>query len=206
MSISQGIFLAFLRSSAFLFASLAAILVSSAPECCAQEEEGNNYRLSANDLVEIRVYQEPDLDSRVRIGGDGSVTLPLVGTVTLGGKTVNEAADYLRKKYDERFLVNPQLTVTVKDFSKKRFTVLGQVQTPGSYSMPDNEPVTLLQAIGMAGGYTRIAEPSNITVKRIENGVESLLKLNAKRMARGDASAAFRVLPGDVISVPESMF
>ena len=154
--------------------SLAAILVSSAPECRAQEEEGNNYRLSANDLVEIRVFQEPDLDSRVRIGGDGSVTLPLVGTVALGGKTVNEAADYLRQKYDERFLVNPQLTVTVTDFSKKRFTVLGQVQTPGSYSMPDNEPVTLLQAIGMAGGYTRIAEPSNITVKRIENGVESL--------------------------------
>ena len=86
MSISQGISLAFLRSSAFLFASLAAILVSSAPECGAQEEEGNNYRLSANDLVEIRVYQEPDLDSRVRIGGDGSVTLPLVGTVRWEGK------------------------------------------------------------------------------------------------------------------------
>lgn len=166
----------------------------------------DNYRLCPNDLVEIHVYQEPDLDSRVRIGGDGSVTLPLVGNVAIGGRSANEAAELLRQKYGQRFLVDPQITVTVTEFSKRRFTVLGQVQTPGSYSMPDNEAVTLLQAIGMAGGYTRIAEPSNISVKRIENGVESVMKLNAKRMARGDASAAFKILPGDVISVPESLF
>jgi protein involved in polysaccharide export with SLBB domain len=184
----------------------AAVLILLAAASLAQDSSDNNYRLSPNDLVEIRVFQEPDLDCRVRIGGDGSVTLALVGAVTLGGKTINEAADYLRQKYGERFLVNPQLTITVIDFSKKRFTVLGQVQNPGSYSMPDNEGVTLLQAIGMAGGYTRIAEPSNITVKRINSGIESLMKVNAKRMARGDASATFKILPGDVISVPESMF
>ena len=123
---------------------------AGAPECRAQQSADSNYRICANDLVEIRVFQEPDLDSRVRIGGDGSVTLPLVGAVGLGGKTINEASDFLRQKYGARFLVNPQLTVTVMEFSKKRFTVLGQVQTPGSYSMPDNETVTLLQAIGMA--------------------------------------------------------
>ena len=186
--------------------SFTAVLILLAAACLAQDSSASNYRLSPNDLVEIRVFQEPDLDSRVRIGGDGSVTLPLVSTVTLGGKTVNEASDYLRQKYGERFLVNPQLTIAVIDFAKKRFTVLGQVQNPGSYSMPDNEAVTLLQAIGMAGGYTRIAEPSNITVKRINSGLESLMKINAKRMARGDASAAFKIFPGDVISVPESMF
>lgn len=166
----------------------------------------DNYVLCPNDLVEIRIYQEPDLDSRVRIGGDGSVTLPLVGNVTIGGKSANEAAELLCEKYGQRFLVNPQITVAVTEFSKRRFTVLGQVQSPGSYSMPDNEGVTLLQAIGMAGGYTRIAEPSNISVRRIENGVESVVKLNAKRMARGGASAAFKIFPGDVITVPESLF
>jgi protein involved in polysaccharide export with SLBB domain len=195
------------QASVFLSLSFtAAVLILLAAASLAQDTSDNNYRLSPNDLVEIRVFQEPDLDCRVRIGGDGSVTLALVGAVTLGGKTINEAADYLRQKYGERFLVNPQLTITVIDFSKKRFTVLGQVQNPGSYSMPDNEGVTLLQAIGMAGGYTRIAEPSNITVKRINSGIESLMKVNAKRMARGDASATFKILPGDVISVPESMF
>ena len=187
-----------------VFAGMALFVLSVST--CRAQDSGSNYRLSPNDLIEMRVFQEPDLDSRVRIGGDGSVTLPLVGTVPLGGKTVNEASDFLRRKYGERFLVNPQLTVTVTDYSKKRFTVLGQVQSPGSYSMPDNEDVTLLQAIGMAGGYTRLAEPANVTVKRIENGAESLMKLNAKRMARGGASAAFKIRPGDVISVAESMF
>ena len=181
------------------------LLVLSAISGFAQNAT-DNYLLCPNDLVEIRIYQEPDLDSRVRIGGDGSVTLPLVGNVAIGGKSANQAGELLREKYGERFLVNPQITVTVTEFSKRRFTVLGQVVSPGSYSMPDNEGVTLLQAIGMAGGYTRIAEPSNISVKRIENGVESVVKLNARRMARGGASAAFKILPGDVITVPESLF
>ena len=84
MSTSRSISLTFLRYITFLFMNLVAILVPSAPECGAQEEEGNNYRLSANDLVEIRVFQEPDLDSRVRIAGDGSVTLPLIGYCPIG--------------------------------------------------------------------------------------------------------------------------
>jgi len=114
---TQQTSLSVLRSS-FLFLCIALVAVLSlAPESRAQEAD-SNYRLCANDLIEIRVFQEPDLDSRVRIGGDGSVTLPLVGAVALGGKTVNEAADYLRQKYDERFLVNPQLTVTVTDFPR----------------------------------------------------------------------------------------
>ncbi len=204
MSLIRNIPRNFAGPSLLVFAGVALFVLSMST--CGAQDSRSNYRLSPNDLIEMRVFQEPDLDSRVRIGGDGSVTLPLVGTVPLGGKTVNEASDFLRRKYGERFLVNPQLTVTVMDYSKKRFTVLGQVQSPGSYSMPDNEGVTLLQAIGMAGGYTRLADPANVTVKRIENGAESLMKLNAKRMAGGGASAAFKIRPGDVISVPESMF
>jgi polysaccharide export outer membrane protein len=64
----------------------------------------------------------------------------------------------------------------------------------------------LLQAIGMAGGYTRIADPGKITLKRTVNGKEGVFKLNAKRMASGDATSEFEVLPGDVITVGESLF
>ena len=70
--------------------------------------------------------------------------------------------DLLAKDY----LVNPHVNVNVTEYSKRRITILGQVQKPGSYDMPDREAVTLLQAIGMAGGYTRIADPSKITFKR----------------------------------------
>jgi polysaccharide export outer membrane protein len=66
--------------------------------------------------------------------------------------------------------------------------------------------MTLLQAIGMAGGYTRIGDPSKITLKRKSDGKESLLKLNAKRMAGEGASSTFEILPGDIITVGESIF
>jgi hypothetical protein len=58
----------------------------------------------------------------------------------------------------------------------------------------------------MAGGYTKIADPSNVTVKRLEEGGERVLKFNAKRMARGDDKTSFVIKPGDVISVGESLF
>jgi polysaccharide export outer membrane protein len=73
--------------------------------------------------------------------------------------------------------------------------------------MKGSDEITLLQAIGMAGGYTKIANPGRVTVKRQQQGGgERLIKLDAKRMARGDDSASFYVKPGDIITVAESLF
>ena len=102
--------------------------------------------------------------------------------------------------------VATQVNLTVMEYSKRRFIVLGQVQRPGAFDMPDRDSVTLLQAIGMAGGYTRIADPGKITVKRTASGKDGLFKLNAKRMASGESSGEFDILPGDVITVGESLF
>jgi polysaccharide export outer membrane protein len=84
--------------------------------------------------------------------------------------------------------------------------VLGQVQKPGSYEIQGTEEVTLLQAIGLAGGYTRISDPTKITVKRREGEGEKIFRFNGKKMARDDSDAAFVVRPGDVITVAESVF
>src|SRR6476469_4292750 len=104
MSLIRNIPRNFGGPSLLVFAGVA-LFVSSASTCRAQDS-GSNYRLSPNDLIEVRVFQEPDLDSRVRIGGDGSVTLPLVGNVAIGGRSANEAAELLRQKYGQRFLVD----------------------------------------------------------------------------------------------------
>jgi polysaccharide export outer membrane protein len=165
-----------------------------------------NYVLSANDLVRLTVFQENDLETTVRVSKDGTATFPLIGAVKIGGKTPQEAAKVIRDLLAKDYLVNPQVNLTVMEYSKRRFIVLGQVQRPGAYDMPDRDSVTLLQAIGMAGGYTRIADPGKITLKRTVNGKEGLFKLNAKRMASGEATSEFEVLPGDVISVGESLF
>jgi protein involved in polysaccharide export with SLBB domain len=179
-------------------------MLASVPALRAQDA---NYRLSANDLLDFRVFQEPELDGVIRVSGDGTAIFPLIGAVNVVGKTVTAATEEIKARYRDGYLVYPQVSLTVRTYAQKLFTVLGQVQKPGSYDMKGSDEITLLQAIGMAGGYTKIANPGRVTVKRQEEGGgERVIRLDAKRMARGEESAQFHIKPGDVITVAESMF
>ena len=165
-----------------------------------------DYSLSPGDLIEVKVFQEDDLESKLRISDEGTITFPLIGVVRIGGMTAQAASQVIRNAL-RRYLVNPQVTLIVSEYSKRRFTVLGQVQQPGSYEMPDRDPLTLLQAIGMAGGYTRIADPSKIVLKRVSSsGGDEVIKINASRMAKDNSISSIQVQPGDVITVRESIF
>jgi protein involved in polysaccharide export with SLBB domain len=176
--------------------ALLACLLGMAP---LDAQEPTNYKLSPNDLLDFRVFQEPELDGVIRVAGDGAVSI--------GGKSVSEATEMIRTRYRDGYLVYPQVSLTVRAYAQKLFTVLGQVQKPGSYDMKGSDEITLLQAIGMAGGYTKIANPGNVMVKRlVEGGGEQVIKVDAKRMARGGTQSGFFVRPGDVITVAESLF
>lgn len=166
----------------------------------------DDYRIQPADILDINVFQELDLKSTLRVAQDGNITLPLVGLIAVGGMTPGEAGQAIRAQLAKGYLINPQVTVTVMEFSKRHFTVLGEVQKPGSYDMPDQQDVTVLQAIGMAGGYTRIANPGKVTLMRKIDGLQRSFALNAKRMAAGNAESAFKVRPDDVITVAESRF
>ena len=172
----------------------------------APRTRSGNYDLRPQDVIEIKVFQEDDLNSVLRISRDGTVNFPLIGTVRVGGRSPQGAAAAIRELLARDYLVNPQVSVTVRDFSKQRFTVLGEVQRPGAYELPDRDAIDLLEAIGMAGGYTRIAEPSRITLKRVVGGRETILKLDAKKMAREGDGRPVEVKPGDVITVGERIF
>ena len=165
-----------------------------------------NPSLAANDRIEIKVFHEPDLDTTARISGDGKITFPLIGEVAVAGKTAQAAARLIRDRLEARFLVDPQVTLTVVEPSRRLFTVLGQVQRPGTYRFPDRETLNVIQVIGIAGGYTRLADPARITVKRHANGKDIVLQLNAKRMARDEEAKPFEVEPGDLITIGERLF
>lgn len=183
---------------------LIAMFVAVAAGRAANEE--NSYVLAPNDVVEIKVFQEDDLESKLRVSPKGTITFPLIGVVAVGGRTPQEAAALIRDALARDFLVNPQVSLTVADYGKRRFTVLGQVQRAGSYDIPEREKLTLLDAIAMAGGYTRIADPSRVTLRRKNGGKESVLRLNAKAMARDGTVDPFEIQPGDVITIGESLF
>ncbi len=168
--------------------------------------DGSSYHLSPNDVLEIKVYREPDLDTKVRIAKDGTGTFPLIGTLRLGGKTVDQATTYIRDLLEADYIVNPQVTVHVVEYSKRRFTILGQLQKPGAYEIPNEERVTLLQAVAMAGGFTRMADTSHISVKRSVQGREMIFNLNARAMAKNRDVESFEIFPDDTITVGERIF
>ncbi len=170
------------------------------------QTEINDYKLTSNDLLDFRVFQEPDLDAVIRISGDGNASFPLIGNANIGGKSIGEAIDLLNARYKDGYLVSPQVSLTVRAYAVRRFTVLGQIQKPGSYEIQGTEEITLLQAIGLAGGYTRISDPSRITVKRRDGTGEKIFRFNGKKMAKDDSDSAFVIHPGDVITVAESVF
>jgi protein involved in polysaccharide export with SLBB domain len=166
------------------------------------------YQLSANDGIGMEVFGEEDLKTTARLDAEGNVSLPLIGSVHLGGLTLAAATARVTEFYARDYLVNPKVKVTLLGYARRRFSVLGQVNHPGSFEMPETSPggIDLLEAIAMAGGYTRIAAPERVSVRRhLPNGGEQMMRVNAKRVERGQ-SANFRIVDGDSITVGESIF
>ena len=162
--------------------------------------------LVPDDLIEIKVYQQPDLETRARIALDGTITMPLLGAIRVSGKSVEDARAMIHDLLAKDYLVKPQVSVTVVEYAKHLFTILGEVQRPGTYEIPAGEPFSLLQAIALAGGYTRIGSPGKVTVQRIENGQKKVYNLDAGSMAKDERVKPFEVLPNDAIIVGEKFF
>src|SRR5437867_3845839 len=160
------------------------------------------YVLAPNDLVLVKVYRQEDLESRLRIGANGATAFPLLGTINLGGKTLDEATGLIRDLLAKDYLVNPQVTLTILEYGKRRFTVLGQVQRPGSFEIPGEESVDFLEAIAMAGGFTRLANAAKVTITRTLGGKKSTFTLDAKSVTDGSTSRV-TIFPEDTITVAQ---
>jgi len=165
------------------------------------------YILSANDQVSVEVFGEDDLRTNGRLNPEGNLSVPLLGSIHLAGLTLTQAASKLTDLYGRDYLVNPRVNVMLLSYAKRRFSILGQVNRPGSYEMPESSPggIDLLEAIALAGGYTRIAAPERITVRRHNGNGDQVFKVNAKRFTKG-SGGGFLVEPGDTITVGESIF
>ncbi len=162
--------------------------------------------LSPNDEIGMTVFQEDDLTTKTTVDVDGTVMLPLLGEVKIGGMTLAQATARIQQLYDKDYLVNPKVNLIVTKFAERHFAVLGQVQRPGSYNFPQNEPVNLLEAIAMAGSYTRLGKPSNVSVRRVENETPKIYRVDADQLAQDPKKKSFQILPNDVITVGERTF
>jgi polysaccharide export outer membrane protein len=135
-----------------------------APKPLPATAEQDEYRIGAQDLIEISVFQVPELTRAVRVNAHGMITLPLLGQVRAGGLTANELETVLATKLSENLLQDPQVNVFVKEFVSQRVVVDGSVVKIGAY--PLTGKTTLLQVVAMAGGLDRLADPTNVLVFR----------------------------------------
>lgn len=164
-------------------------------------DAGVSNTLAANDLLEVRVYQETDLSGVYRVDVAGHIDFPLCGKVQVGGLTASGAADAITTCLKNGFVRRPQVSALVKEFNSKKVFVFGEVSKPGSFSYEDG--MTIIHAISQAGGLTRSAAKNNVNVTRVVEGKEVKLPVKVEDIVIG-REKNFQLAPGDIIFVPES--
>jgi protein involved in polysaccharide export with SLBB domain len=158
--------------------------------------------LGPGDLFDVRVFEEADLSGTYRIGPDGTIDYPLVGRVEAAGRLPGELQELLRDKLT-KFITRPQVSVLVREMNSKHIIVYGQVQRPGAF--PFTNPMTVSQAISIAGGFTAMASRERVRISRIGHDRQEVIEVNVRTIADGKAPNQF-IFPGDEVFVPERLF
>lgn len=155
-------------------------------------------RISAGDLVDIKVYGVPELTDSVRVSGDGEVSLPLIGAVKIDGMSSDEAEKTIEKKLrDGGFLKEPHVTVFVKEYVTQGISVMGEVSHPGIYPLMGTR--RLFDALSAAGGTTAKAGKV-VTITRRDKPTEPLTVSLSNDPEKASASNV-EIFPGDTIVV-----
>lgn len=163
-------------------------------------EPGEAYLIGLGDVLEVQVWNEPDLSRTVNVRLDGVVSLPLVGDVAVVGKTIPDITQVLEKRYGD-LIEEPTVTVILTESRSRRYYLIGQVVAPGEFSL--DYPISLLQAIARGGGFSEWAEKDEVAVFRRRSGKENMLKFNYESFVKGKKlQQNFLIEPGDTIVVP----
>jgi len=164
----------------------------------------SDYILQASDLLRIQVFQEDDLTREVRISQEYTIVLPMIGSVDLRGKTLRQAEEFIRDRYDRDFLVNPQVNVIVLEYAKRTVNVMGSVNQPGAVLFPEEQELTLLDAISRAGGFNRLADRRRVKLSRtLPDGRTESTEINADDLIKSGNTKSYILQRDDVIFVPE---
>ena len=169
------------------------------------EAKKQEMRISPQDLIAISVYREPDLRKETRVNADGKISFPLAGEVVVGGLTPLEAEGKLKEKLDAH-LVDAQVSVQVKEYRAREAFVLGEVVKPGSYEIPPDRPLTVVEAIALSGGLTRYASGNRTRVVRRNGDEFQSIVIPVNKITAGDKSKDIALRPGDVVYVPTTLF
>ncbi|MCH6256895.1 polysaccharide export protein [Puniceicoccaceae bacterium K14] len=176
-------------------------------------EENIDYQLSNGDVVSVRVYGQADLAATLEIDGEGTINLGLIGRTKISGMSVDEAERAIRSKYiDERFLRDPNVVVSIVKYSPRNATIKGPVVRPGTVDLSRYpKGLDIETVIALAGGFKNIAKESAIQLfRKGANGEQEVFTLDlssrTKAKNKDHKDGQFKVFPGDLINVLETVF
>lgn len=160
--------------------------------------------LGPGDVFEVRVLGEDELSAQYRVESDGTIDFPFLGRLAVAGMSSRDAgaiiADGLR---EHEILIDPQVTVFVRESNSLRVSVMGAVASPGTFPLAPG--MTVVQAISMAGGFTALASQNDTVLTRRDGDDVRRFPIPARRISDGRESDV-PVQGGDIIFVPERAF
>jgi polysaccharide biosynthesis/export protein len=162
--------------------------------------DGADYKISSLDILQVAIFQVPDLNRTVRVDERGFVSLPLIGQVPVRGKSMLQAQEDIAARYSKSYLQSPQVSLSLVK-SSQRVTVSGAVRSPIVLTL--ETPLTLTMAIAQGGGTNDIANPERIHIARITGDQVDDSVFNLKEIQAGNApNQALR--GGDIVVVEDS--
>jgi len=181
--------------------------VKNAPVLPTNEKKGSLspvkdsvYLIGPEDVLDVTVWKEPDMSRVVPVRPDGRISLPLINDIQAAGFSPEQLAATVAEKL-RKFVTEPQVTVIVTAVNSQRVFVVGEVLRAGAF--PLFPGMTVLQALGTAGGFTTFADVKKIHVLRIRDGKQVELPFNYRDVLNGDKPEQnIRLEPGDTIVVP----
>lgn len=165
--------------------------------------QASDYQIAPQDILIIDVVGEKDLGREVRVSSTGTITFTWLSNVEVKGKTIGEVEQLLRDLLDRDYLVEPTVQVSIKEYRIREVNVLGPVGRPGSLVLPGEQKLTIVDAIGRAGGFTKLANENKIKFTR-GGKTETFSFEELKKQT--DTAKTIYLETGDVIEVVERIF
>jgi len=166
------------------------------------------YNLQPGDVLRVTVHDQPDLATQTRVTSDGFITFPLLGKIFLKGFTAQQLELRIKELLEKDYLVSAQVLVFIEEYHPRQVSVLGEVKTPGKYNMPQERDLTFLEAIALAGGFTKDAELDKTRIMRTsDTGEKETIIIKVTDITKkGEKDKDIILEPGDIVFVPESFF
>ena len=163
------------------------------------------YHIQPSDQLQISYRYTPEYDEALTVEPDGAVSIRLIGSVKIGGLTLDQAHAAILSQLSTR-LNDPDITLTLRDFVKPSYTVMGQVASPGKFEM--HGTITAVDAIAMAGGFKDSAKHSQVILfHRIDSDIARTRILNIKKLMdpkHPELEEDVTLEPGDLLVVPKN--